>query len=550
MTKHSHASHVPPPARVKTPGKPLNITREAVGAGIAAAVGLVWLLAPGFKQAAQNATPEIAPASEPGLPMPAPAPVAQLKAVEAAPARVAQTAQARVEQRAEVAREEIPANIPAWVANAVKQEWVWPKHIQRQGDDETIDKKLVGWYPTNAAEKRLLYSVTVDRQETRLFENELPAFIAKENVRIAAKQAQEEAATEQKRLTRVRLAPTARVENTIAAAAPVAAIAGVAAAAPAARRQFGPRGARGGRLVNAAQVANPAQFADAPLAAVIAATPGGRELTATERAAQRAEFMEMLKYIRGLERDAVVKNSKGTILNARDVTPGDGSGQALMEITYANGNKEVVPYDPLVFDLKGTGIKTSVKKVLFDLFSFGKSDKTQWMNDLEEGTGVLVFDAKGTGKSGKNGSEVFGDRTSLTGVGKPDGYADGFEALRALAEKAIKEGVIGREALSTRVLDAKALKAMEKAYGLKMKVGGMNREPISLEAAGIEAISLSNQPTQRAVDFDGQRNDLVVQPGAVFLRKDGTTGSYMNVWLSAKIGSLGLKTTKHMNVDM
>ncbi|MBI5245751.1 MAG: hypothetical protein HY923_01110 [Elusimicrobia bacterium] len=537
MTKHSHASHVPPPARVKTAGKPLNVTREAVGAGLAATVGLVWLLAPGFKTAPAE-SPEMPEAPANGLPMPAPA--AKMKAVEAAPARV--EAPARAEQRVEVAREEVPVQIPAWVAGATRQEWVWPKHIQRQGDDETIDKKLVGWYPANAAEKRLLYSVTVDRKETRLYEDELPAFIARENARIAAKRAQEEFSAEQKRLTRGSRAPTARVQNTIAAAAPAATVAG-AAAAPA---LFGPRGARGARGANAAQVANPVQFANAPLAAAI----GRQELTPAEIAAQRAEFLEMLKEIRTMERARMVKNSNGAILNARDVTPGDGLGQAFVEITYANGNKEVVPYDPLVFDLKGTGIKTSVKKVLFDLFGFGKSDKTQWMNDLEEGTGVLVFDAKGTGKAGKNGSEVFGDRTSLAGVGKPDGYADGFEALRALAEKAVKEGVIGREALATRVLDAKALKAMEKAYGLKMKVGGMNREPISLEAAGIEAIALSREATQRAIDFDGQSNDLVVQPGAVFLRKDGTTGSYMNVWLSAKIGSLGLKTGKHMNVDL
>lgn len=504
MSKHSHVSHVPPPARVKIPGKPLNITREAAGAGIAAAVGLVWLLAPGFKPAT-SATPEApqAPSSEPALPMPAP--TLQAKAVAHAPQQV--EAPARVEQRVEVAREEIPVQIPAWVTAAIAQEWVWPKHIQRQGDDETIDKKLVGWYPANAAEKRLLYSVTVDRQETRLYEGELPAFIGKENARIEAKRARAAAAAEQKRLARAQNraqnTPIARVVNTIAAVVP-----------------------RAGSV--AIQ----------------------RELTPAERAAERAKFLEMIKAHRAKQLNLIVKDSAGSIVSARDVSPSDGSGSPLAEITYASGVKKIVPYDPLVFDLKGTGIKTSLKKVLFDLFGFGKSDKTQWMNDLEEGTGVLVFDAKGTGKSGKNGSEVFGDRTSLAGVGKPDGYADGFEALRALAEKAINEGVIGREALGTRVLDAKALKAMEKAYGLKMKVGGMNREPISLAAAGIEAISLSNQPTQRAVDFDGQSNDLVVQPGAVFLRKDGTTGSYMNVWLSAKIGSLGLKTSEHLNLDL
>ena len=48
---------------------------------------------------------------------------------------------------------------------------------------------------------------------------------------------------------------------------------------------------------------------------------------------------------------------------------------------------------------------------------------------------VLVFDKDGDGISGKDGSECFGNNTDLDGDGKADGYKDGFEALKALAQK-------------------------------------------------------------------------------------------------------------------
>ncbi|MCR4294701.1 MAG: hypothetical protein NUW21_04155, partial [Elusimicrobia bacterium] len=254
--------------------------------------------------------------------------------------------------------------------------------------------------------------------------------------------------------------------------------------------------------------------------------PGAAALTA-----------EMLAEIRAREREAI-RLSKGAV-SARDVSAKDG--RPMMELVYDNGRKEVVPYDPLVFDLKGGGIKTTAGRVLFDLYGYGQADKTQWMNDLDEGTGILVFDTDGRGGSGANGSEVFGDRTVLAGVGQPSGFANGFEALRALVKKAVAEGVLGREVLDRELLDAAALAKLGKAYGLGMKVGGFNRPAVSLAEAGVEAIALSRAPTQRAADFDGQANDLLLQPGAVFLRRDGTTGSYMNVWLKAKRGNLGLK---------
>jgi hypothetical protein len=215
-------------------------------------------------------------------------------------------------------------------------------------------------------------------------------------------------------------------------------------------------------------------------------------------------------------------------------------GMPVAKLTFADGHQEVAYYDPLVFDLIGRGVKTSSRKVLFDLYGYGREDKMQGMNDIEEGTGVLVFDATHSGRAGKDGREVLGDRTSLYG-GIPDGFADGFSALKGLVDKGVREHVLKADVVDSGVLDEAALKALEKAYGLKMRVGGLHGRTMTLAEAGIRGIALSNRPTKRLEDFDGRGNALMVQPGAVFLRADGSVGNYMNIWLTAKLGELGLK---------
>jgi hypothetical protein len=244
----------------------------------------------------------------------------------------------------------------------------------------------------------------------------------------------------------------------------------------------------------------------------------------------------VLKEIRARELDALVKQ--------RGAAKGEGfltaAGMPMATLTFADGHQETVAYDPLVFDLRGHGVKTSAKKVLFDLYGYGKTDKIQGMNDIDENTGVLVFDASGSGRSGKDGREVLGDRTSLNG-GLPDGFADGFAALKGLVDKGIRERVLSADVAETGVLEADSLRALEKAYGLKMRVGGMHGRTISLAEAGVRGIALSQKPAEMINDFDGRHNGLKVQPGAVFLRADGTVGSYMNIWLAAKVGELGLE---------
>jgi len=523
-----------------------------VGAGVAAAAaGLVFLLAPGFQ--APQAPPPAPASAKPAAP-----------AVPAAAVSVAAAAAPSVRAAAPAVESvKVPtAARPSWAGAKDQQTWLWPRHLSIRNDEGTIHRKLIGWFPANPEAKRLLYSLTVDRVETRLYEDEIAAFESRLAAEAEARRLEEAAAAARKaealaqaqamqaaqanaaavsraqqgltdalaRQNREREEAAARAEETAAAGTPAPA----RTKAPPTKRR--PTASRVGQIALAAPAPAAVQAA-APAAASAPAAPGAALFTAAMVEAWMKEIRKHQLNILQAKRGAV---------QVRDVSV-DKGGPRMAELTYADGRKEVVPYDPLVFDLKGTGIKTSPKKVLFDLYGYGKNDKAQWMNDLDENAGILVFDADGSGDSGKNGGEVFGDRTDLAGVGRPTGFVDGFQALRALVLKAVDAGVLGRDVLDHGILDASALAALEKAYGLKMKPGGFNRKAVSLASLGIKSIALSLEPTQRAPDFDGQGNDLVVQPGAVFLRADGTTGSYMNVWLKAQLGNLGLTTVARLD---
>jgi len=190
--------------------------------------------------------------------------------------------------------------------------------------------------------------------------------------------------------------------------------------------------------------------------------------------------------------------------------------------------------DPLVFDLAGAGIKTSSRKVIYGITGTRDDDKLKWLNEVEEGIGLLVFDADKNGVSGRTGLELFGDQTDLDGDGKADGFPDGFAALRAFVDRASAEGVLPKDARARGLLDARALAALERAYGLKMKVGGFNRTPVSLAAAGVREIAFSEAPAEPAREFDGRGNGLALHQDAAFTRVDGTRGIYADLWLTAK----------------
>lgn len=227
--------------------------------------------------------------------------------------------------------------------------------------------------------------------------------------------------------------------------------------------------------------------------------------------------------------------TRGRVVSQRRIfvtDPATGRKRAVQELTYEDGSTGIALQDPLVFDLKGGGVQTDQRRVLFGLTGTERKDKLRRLNDLGPGEGLLVFDANGNGTSGETGLELFGDQTDLDRDGKSDDFPNGFAALRAFADKAAREGVLPREPRDR--LDEAALAALAKAYGLKMKVGGFNAPPVSLAEAGVQAIALSTEPVERAREFDGRGNFLSLQAGAVFLRADGTVGTYVNVWFSSR----------------
>lgn len=203
-------------------------------------------------------------------------------------------------------------------------------------------------------------------------------------------------------------------------------------------------------------------------------------------------------------------------------------------LTYDDGSRETVTASPLVFDLSGGGVRTSARRILFDIIGLGRKDRLELVNDIEEGKGLLVFDADGDGISGENGLELFGNATDIDGDGRADGHTHGFDALEALVRRAVAENVIPRQALSRDSLGAADLAALGARYGLRMKIGGLNRSPVTLNQAGVLEIKLSRAPVHRVSDFDGQGNDVSRRPGAEFTRANGTSGAYEDVWFARR----------------
>ncbi len=174
---------------------------------------------------------------------------------------------------------------------------------------------------------------------------------------------------------------------------------------------------------------------------------------------------------------------------------------------------------PLSFDLNGDGVKTSETVIQYDIDGDGVVDN---INDSADA--VLVFDKDGDGISGEDGSECFGDNTDLDGDGVADGYANGFEALAALAKS---EGLINDN--DDLTLDENDIKTLEEKYGLKIKTGGYLDDAVSLSDAGITEINLSYGATSTQTNFDGNGNDLMTQEGATFT-VNGEEHSYADIW--------------------
>lgn len=210
----------------------------------------------------------------------------------------------------------------------------------------------------------------------------------------------------------------------------------------------------------------------------------------------------------------------------------DGSTVTLID--YVEGKEDGHPYKwrkvaadgtvteywcPIVLDLNGDGVRMSRRSARFDVSGDRKTDS---LNDISAGDGLLVVDTDKDGVYGESGLEVFGNAMDVDGDGKADGYADGFEALNALAH-VMGFGGDGK-------LSSQELAKLEKSHGLRIKVGGVNKPAITLAAAGVESITLSAAETKTVDNFDGQGNKTSRREGAVFHKKDGARAGYEDVW--------------------
>ncbi|MBI4348525.1 MAG: hypothetical protein HY553_16920 [Elusimicrobia bacterium] len=212
----------------------------------------------------------------------------------------------------------------------------------------------------------------------------------------------------------------------------------------------------------------------------------------------------------------------------------DGTFFALTSVAQFNALEAqglVVFPSPLVFDLDGDGVRTAQRKVRFDINGDGVRD---YFTDLSSRDGVLVFDGNRSGLAGDNARELFGTETDLDGNGFGDDFSDGFAALKAFVAKARKEGVLAQSPREDGRLNAEELAALERRYGLGMRIGSLAGRTVSLKEAGIAEIRLSDAKPRRIRDFDGQKNDLMRQTGALFTRTDGTEGVYEDVWFRAR----------------
>lgn len=186
---------------------------------------------------------------------------------------------------------------------------------------------------------------------------------------------------------------------------------------------------------------------------------------------------------------------------------------------------------PLIFDLAGVGLKMKAgEKVFIDIDGDGKGEI---ITNLDDGVGLLVFDALAGVELDGAGRDYFGDRTDLTAYGihsgRDDGlWENGFDALRALCER--MELVHGDK----QHLDAADLAMLEKEIGLRMRLEGLLGKDRSFADIGITRINLGD-PTRiqslKAATEDRFGNKLMKQQGATFLVK-GQEREYADIWFN------------------
>ena len=210
-------------------------------------------------------------------------------------------------------------------------------------------------------------------------------------------------------------------------------------------------------------------------------------------------------------------NRGGAHLNRFDVTAPDGRVSILNT--------------PLALDLKGRGIRTVPGSVTYDIAGTGMREQ---IAALPADIGVLAFDAGHTGVPGQDGRGLFGNNTDLDGKGRPGGYTDGFEALAAFVARAERAGKIPAGTAAAGRLDSAALAALERAYGLRLLLGGVKGRAVTLREAGVGALLLSTASSRRTQNFDGRGDALSTRAGAVFERVGGGNGRYVDIWFATQ----------------
>jgi len=186
---------------------------------------------------------------------------------------------------------------------------------------------------------------------------------------------------------------------------------------------------------------------------------------------------------------------------------------------------------PLIFDLAGVGLKMKAgEKVFIDIDGDGKGEI---ITNLDDGVGLLVFDALAGVEVEGAGRDYFGDRTDLTAYGIHSGREDGlwengFDALRALCEHF--ELVRGDK----QHLDEHDLALLEKEIGLRMRLEGLLGKDRTFKELGITRINLGDPKkiqSIKAAQEDRFGNKLMKQEGATFLVK-GIEREYADIWFN------------------
>ncbi|MGF1528730.1 MAG: hypothetical protein ACFCBW_18330 [Candidatus Competibacterales bacterium] len=193
----------------------------------------------------------------------------------------------------------------------------------------------------------------------------------------------------------------------------------------------------------------------------------------------------------------------------------DPSGEPMG--TWQSPNNKDKIASPLTFDLNGDGVSTTSVEdgKQFDIDGDGRVDQTAWAG---AGDGILAFDSNGDGTVGADGRELFGNNTDIDGDGNADGFANGFDALRGLAEEHL-----GAEATADGKLDADELDALAEATDLGMIVDG---ELKGLDELGITEISLGYTEAGTNADEHGNEHRQV---GEGFTM-NGEQGEVNDVW--------------------